>query len=202
MDPNPAPEELPALYRAVLDRVAELEASGQRDARQPGPGRGHPHLLAVVGRPRPARPRGAPPPERRDCPVGREFLGRSLPSSERPRRPDARPDRRGGVGLRRAQRDHPGRHRPRPRRLRRARRARRGDRGRVVVRHRPDRGLARPARRRVGARAATRSRRPTWSARRRPGRSTRSAGSSDPHRAIDWLSTFPQVVLVALGERP
>ena len=25
---------------------------------------------------------------------------------------------------------------------------------------------------------------------------------SDPHRAIDWLSTFPQVLLVALGERP
>jgi hypothetical protein len=25
---------------------------------------------------------------------------------------------------------------------------------------------------------------------------------SDPHRAIDWLSTFPQVILVALGERP
>jgi hypothetical protein len=25
---------------------------------------------------------------------------------------------------------------------------------------------------------------------------------SDPHRAIDWLSTFPQVVLVALGEEP
>lgn len=25
---------------------------------------------------------------------------------------------------------------------------------------------------------------------------------SDPHRAIDWLSTFPQVVLVNLGERP
>lgn len=24
----------------------------------------------------------------------------------------------------------------------------------------------------------------------------------DPHRAIDWLSTFPQVVFVALGERP
>jgi hypothetical protein len=23
---------------------------------------------------------------------------------------------------------------------------------------------------------------------------------SDPHRAIDWLSTFPQVVLAALGE--
>ena len=24
----------------------------------------------------------------------------------------------------------------------------------------------------------------------------------DPHRAIDWLSTFPQVVLIALGEQP
>jgi hypothetical protein len=24
----------------------------------------------------------------------------------------------------------------------------------------------------------------------------------DPHRAIDWLSTFPQVVLATLGERP
>jgi hypothetical protein len=24
----------------------------------------------------------------------------------------------------------------------------------------------------------------------------------DPHRAIDWLSTFPQVVLLALEERP
>jgi hypothetical protein len=25
---------------------------------------------------------------------------------------------------------------------------------------------------------------------------------TDPHRAIDWLSTLPQVALVALGERP
>jgi hypothetical protein len=24
----------------------------------------------------------------------------------------------------------------------------------------------------------------------------------DPHRAIDWLSTYPQVVLLALGEQP
>ena len=24
----------------------------------------------------------------------------------------------------------------------------------------------------------------------------------DPHRAIDWLSTFPQIVLTSLGERP
>ena len=28
------------------------------------------------------------------------------------------------------------------------------------------------------------------------------AGIEDPHRAIDWLSTFPQVVLVAMGQRP
>lgn len=25
---------------------------------------------------------------------------------------------------------------------------------------------------------------------------------ADPHRAIDWLSTFPQVALAALGEAP
>ena len=25
---------------------------------------------------------------------------------------------------------------------------------------------------------------------------------TDPHRAIDWLSTFPQVTLLALGQRP
>ena len=25
---------------------------------------------------------------------------------------------------------------------------------------------------------------------------------TDPHRAIDWLSTFPQVALLALGEPP
>jgi hypothetical protein len=24
----------------------------------------------------------------------------------------------------------------------------------------------------------------------------------DPHRAIDWLSTFPQVLLIAMAERP
>jgi hypothetical protein len=29
-----------------------------------------------------------------------------------------------------------------------------------------------------------------------------SARISDPHRAIDWLSTLPQVVLIALGETP
>jgi hypothetical protein len=31
MDPKSAAEELPALYRALLDRVAQLEAAGQRD---------------------------------------------------------------------------------------------------------------------------------------------------------------------------
>jgi hypothetical protein len=29
-----------------------------------------------------------------------------------------------------------------------------------------------------------------------------AARITDPHRAIDWLSTFPQVALVALGEAP
>ena len=32
MEPNPPPEELPALYRAILDRVAEMEAAGERAA--------------------------------------------------------------------------------------------------------------------------------------------------------------------------
>jgi hypothetical protein len=31
--------------------------------------------------------------------------------------------------------------------------------------------------------------------------SAEAARITDPHRAIDWLSTFPQAVLVALGER-
>ena len=30
----------------------------------------------------------------------------------------------------------------------------------------------------------------------------RDRSHHDPHRAIDWLSTFPQVVLVAAGEQP
>jgi hypothetical protein len=29
-----------------------------------------------------------------------------------------------------------------------------------------------------------------------------AARIEDPHRAIDWLSTFPQVTLLAVGERP
>ena len=31
MEPNSAAEDLPGLYRAVLDRVGQLEAAGQRD---------------------------------------------------------------------------------------------------------------------------------------------------------------------------
>lgn len=31
---------------------------------------------------------------------------------------------------------------------------------------------------------------------------TETAAIDDPHRAIDWLSTCPQIVLIALGERP
>lgn len=31
---------------------------------------------------------------------------------------------------------------------------------------------------------------------------TEAAAVDDPHRAIDWLSTYPQVILIALGERP
>ena len=29
-----------------------------------------------------------------------------------------------------------------------------------------------------------------------------AAALDDPHRAVDWLSTFPQVLLIAVGERP
>jgi hypothetical protein len=29
-----------------------------------------------------------------------------------------------------------------------------------------------------------------------------AAAIDDPHRAIDWLSTYPQVLLLAVGERP
>jgi hypothetical protein len=32
--------------------------------------------------------------------------------------------------------------------------------------------------------------------------SAEAARLTDPHRAIDWLSTYPQIVLLALAERP
>lgn len=34
------------------------------------------------------------------------------------------------------------------------------------------------------------------------GLQTEAALVGDPHRAFDWLSTYPQVVLLALGEAP
>ncbi len=76
MDPNPAAEELPTLYRAVLDRVAELEASGQRDLAnrvraeaiqiysRSWDDRARRHLQALLRR-------------NADTPVGREFAGRT-----------------------------------------------------------------------------------------------------------------------------
>jgi hypothetical protein len=32
--------------------------------------------------------------------------------------------------------------------------------------------------------------------------SAEARAMDDPHRAIDWLSTYPQVLLIAVGERP
>ena len=60
-----------------------------------------------------------------------------------------------------------------------------------------ERRLARPGSTRSPAHRGDEPTSPTRRAPRSIGRSTRSAGSSDPHRAIDWLSTFPQVVLIA-----
>ena len=34
------------------------------------------------------------------------------------------------------------------------------------------------------------------------GLAAEAATIDDPHRAIDWLSTYPQVLLLTVGERP
>ena len=125
--------------------------------------------------------------------------GRGVPAPERPRRLTVRVAvaRRSAVGG--ACRDDPRRHRPRPRRLRRAR-ARSARRSRTSGRTSPTsatRGATR-----FDAVATARGDEPL------PERLTAALDRAideigrieDPHRAIDWLSTFPQVVLVALGE--
>ena len=88
--------------------------------------------------------------------------------------------------------------RPRPRRLRRARRHRGARRGRVQ--YVTDLGTVWRAR--LRAVAAARGTEPAP-----PGADdavdalVEEAGRiTDPHRAIDWLSTLPQVALAALGE--
>ena len=139
---------------------------------------------------RPVRLPGAhDPPSRRsaDRPAG--------PRSERPRRVS-----RGSSAHVQLAIPDP-RCRPRPRRLRQPCRARRGRRGRVELRQRSCDGMARAprvGRRRTGGETIEAE----VDAPPSTARSTRSDGSSDPHRAIDWLSTFPQVILVALDEPP
>ena len=207
-------EELPDLYRAILERVAVLERLGARSeagrirveatraysnawddaARRdllallaradrsagdagPDPGAGR----SAAGPPPPADPRRLPPARRR-----RYAVCVALDPAR-----DARPAGLTIAAVLDAARP------AYDRLLERGG----GGRGRVVVRQRP------------GGRVADALRR----GRRRPAAATRRARSSlaavdaldresgaidDPHRAIDWLSTFPQLLLVALGERP
>ena len=123
----------------------------------------------------------------------------AAPSRRAPSPPDDRRRRRAGRTLRApGHRRRP--DRPRPRRLRRPRRHRRAHRRRVAVRHRPRHRLARPAHARRDAPAATSPPPPGDRGRDRRPWSTRPARIADPHRAIDWLSTLPQVALAALGE--
>ena len=49
MEPNSLAEELPALYRAILDRVAELEADGHRVEAARVRAERDPDLLASLG---------------------------------------------------------------------------------------------------------------------------------------------------------
>ena len=75
------------------------------------------------------------------------------------------------------------------------------DRGRVVLRERPGRGLAGRS-----CEAAADRRGDEAVPAEVAGAVDRAIAEigliTDPHRAIDWLSTFPQVVLLALGETP
>ena len=99
METNSAAEELPALYRAVLDRVAELEAGGDATKPAASAATATTRLLARLGRPRPARARDPPatrgpadrrrtPPAPRDAPPGRRLRaappGRHARALDRP----------------------------------------------------------------------------------------------------------------------
>ena len=148
MEPNSAAEELPALYRAILDRVAAARARGERQ-RPTASGATRPRPTREPGMTAPGRlvalaPRGRAP-DRRRAPLGRASrrrrrTGRAHAATRRrPGRAAPRPDATSrGLGLRPMAAPDPRRRpRPRPRRLCRADRARRGRRGRVVLRHRP-----------------------------------------------------------------
>ena len=79
MDDHIPAEELPTLYRAVLETVARLERAGERDFAWDIRQQGRPHVLHALGRARPPCPPAARP--RRPGPT----------RDDRPRR---RPDRR------------------------------------------------------------------------------------------------------------
>ena len=78
MEPKSAAEELPALYRAVLDRVAELEAAGERDLAN----RVRAEATRIYSRAWDDRARrelhGTPPPQQRLGALGLPVTGRGL----------------------------------------------------------------------------------------------------------------------------
>ena len=79
MDPNSPAEELPTLYRAILDRVALLEAAGERGEAGRVRLQATTRLLARLGRPRAPRARGPPPPRRTTDRSPNASLGRGEP---------------------------------------------------------------------------------------------------------------------------
>ena len=184
MEPNSPAEELPALYRAILDRVAS--------SRRPASGRGGPRPRRRATRP--IRAPGTSGPPRLDAllaparaPDAGERIRARPGRRQRPLRASAAHRRRsphrdaaptpladGGAARRRLRAVT--QRRPsldaaidaRARRVRRARRARRGDRGRVVVRHRTSSDRLARAARRGRRRARRRAGRPGRRRRHRP----------------------------------
>ena len=156
------PRIYPTLYRAILDRVADLEAAGDRGEARLVRQRRHGSLFASMGRPGPASARSAASARRATDRRRARKLGRGSDAIL------GRGDRRSPAAHRAAERRTvPGAGRPRGRTLRTmasatrrrgdrsrastaydaAGRARRGGRGRVVVRQRPVARLARAPRR-------------------------------------------------------